>query len=347
MVRCKRHISFFLLHCCLVLSLAPQDPVLVWKKLNPYSVLGPVVQQNGSIIFSDRSGSVTALLPDGKLLWKYRNEEGTFSAVTAVAGGTLLMTTTKSLVALNPDGTLLWKLRIPSPSRGKPVFYRDHIWICTSEGQCLRFDLKGNRTGDVNLSRKIFTSPVSDGRGHFFVSSLDYSLLKLDIEGKILWEIRTGGVLRRSAVPVRSRYVIQGSMDHCLYHIKSQNGKINWIFKTGYWILSSPGITPAGDIIFGGMDKHLYLLDRRGRQKWKLELRAATRVTPVCRTDKEFYTADDSGTIYRISPEEKKSWMYKGTDAVHTPLTLLNHQGDDFLFAASIDGWISLFRLPD
>lgn len=124
---------------------------------------------------------------------------------------------------------------------------------------------------------------------------------KINLPLKLLWEYKTGGIVRSSPSIVNS-VVYVGSYDHKVYAVDMKTGKLKWKYKvegdktTLFWnglfksnpqsILSSP-IVVDGVVYFGAgilMDRPggFYALDAKtGNLKWEYKTKGGVLSSPV------------------------------------------------------------------
>ena len=75
--------------------------------------------------------------------------------------------------------------------------------------------------------------------------------------------------------------VFFGSNDHRLYVVDATTGKLNWEFKTGGRVESTPAVS-GGTVFVGSHDGNLYAFDAEsGKKKWTLETDGMVRSSPV------------------------------------------------------------------
>ncbi|MHB8107585.1 MAG: outer membrane protein assembly factor BamB family protein, partial [Candidatus Cryosericum sp.] len=67
------------------------------------------------------------------------------------------------------------------------------------------------------------------------------------------------------------------------------NGTLRWKFKTGGWIVSSPAVASDGTVLVGSRDEYFYAINPDGTLKWKVETGDVIYSSPVIGAD---------GTIY-------------------------------------------------
>jgi eukaryotic-like serine/threonine-protein kinase len=110
----------------------------------------------------------------------------------------------------------------------------------------------------LSLRRANTTTPVIDGN-IMYLGSGEY-IVALDLNNQqILWEFKTGGIVRSS--PAKAGPVVYaGSDDGYLYAVDAATGELKWQYKTGSAITSSPAVVD-GVVYVGSHDSNLYAIE--------------------------------------------------------------------------------------
>jgi outer membrane protein assembly factor BamB len=97
-------------------------------------------------------------------------------------------------------------------------------------------------------------------QGRVYIGSDDGNLYALGIDGKKLWNYKTGGGIESSPLVI-SNEVFFGSSDAWVYALDTANGKLRWKYETGDKILGAPNWSREGDklsILVGSYDFKLH-----------------------------------------------------------------------------------------
>ncbi|MCS7231610.1 MAG: PQQ-binding-like beta-propeller repeat protein [Elusimicrobiota bacterium] len=81
------------------------------------------------------------------------------------------------------------------------------------------------------------------------------------------------------------------------------DGTLKWKFKTGNWIESSPAIGKDGTIYVGSYDNYLYAINPDGTLKWKFETGGDVDSSPAIGKDGTIYVGSWDGYLYAINSE--------------------------------------------
>lgn len=135
----------------------------------------------------------------------------------------------------------------------------------------------------------------------------DGTLHCLDPDGTPLWKFSTTPSIY-SAPTVGEKAVYITSDDSKLYAINFAGNEI-WNFKAERSITSTPALGKNENIYFGCDDGNLYAVSNTGKLLWKFKTGDEIAGSPSIGKDGTIYIGSDS--IYAISPNGKKKWIYR------------------------------------
>jgi eukaryotic-like serine/threonine-protein kinase len=102
---------------------------------------------------------------------------------------------------------------------------------------------------------------VRDGVAYF--GSQDGCLYAVEeATGKLKWKTADFKWLNTCPV-VGEEQVYFGAGDNFMRALNLSDGSLAWKFETGHGIISSPALSPAGELVFGSADKQVYCLDSK------------------------------------------------------------------------------------
>ena len=176
------------------------------------------------------------------LAWTFPAADGIVSSPAIGYDGTIYFgagwlfsgTTDSSLYAVNPNGTLKWRFK-------------------AEEG--------------------FFSSPLLGPDGTLYLTSIDGHLYAVEDSvtyGKMRWRTHLEYSFNLSSPAMNAQGTIfVGSPSFYAYAVNSQTGAINWRYKTGWCIISSPAILEDGTVCIGSKDHKLRaLVDSLQGPKW-------------------------------------------------------------------------------
>ncbi len=88
-----------------------------------------------------------------------------------------------------------------------------------------------------------------------------------------------------------------GSNSKNLY-VLDPNGSVQWTYKTGGAIASSPAIGSDGTVYFGSDDMNLYALNSSGTKKWNYATSGSIKSSPAIGTNGTIYFGSNDMRLY-------------------------------------------------
>ncbi len=133
----------------------------------------------------------------------------------------------------------------------------------------------------------------------------------------------------------------------CPYDTSTNNGNLEWKFKTGEKIWSSQAIGSDGTIYTGSRDRYLYALNPDGTLKWKFKAGRRIQTSPAIAPDGTIYVGSNDWHLYALNPDGTLKWKYRTSHwiisaSVSSPAISL----DGTVYVASWDGYLSAIS-PD
>jgi hypothetical protein len=123
-----------------------------------------------------------------------------------------------------------------------------------------------------------------------------------------------------------------------------EEGRVEWSFKTGLGVSSSPAIGSDGTIYVGSDDNKLYAINPDGSLKWSFKTGLGVSSSPAIGSDGTIYIGSDDNKLYAINPDGSLKWSFKtGGDVWSSPAigldgTIYVGSLDDKLYAINPDG---------
>ena len=174
---------------------------------------------------------------------------------------------------------------------------------------------------DEETAKSIYASPTfadinKDGKKELLFGSDIGKFYALNSLGKLLWNFKTNGEIRSSAL-VQDNMIIFGSNDKNLYTLNSK-GKLLWKFKADSGIESSPAILKGKktQIIFGSNNGKIYSLNTKGKLLWQFKTNGKITAKPAIGdiyANKKNYIVIGSAdnNIYALNENGKLEWLYE------------------------------------
>ncbi|ODS40855.1 MAG: hypothetical protein A7315_07525 [Candidatus Altiarchaeales archaeon WOR_SM1_79] len=292
------------------------------------------------------------------------------------------------LYVLNSEGSLLWSFRTEGAIVSSPVAVDindgfgmeivfgsmdENLYILNPKGEVLKkFELKG----------AVESSPAiadfdRDGRLDIIVGTNSYNAYVLSYPGTKRMAFSTEGKVVASPVIVGSTpRIVIASTSGKVYALKYSESKVNegegyikarinhaWNYSTENEIVSSAAagnLVGSGyeEIVFGSMDKNLYVLDAYNGKLLKKYLTNA----PICSSPaianidgengSEIIFGSDDGMLYIMNSSWERVWSYECKGAIKTSPVIadLNDDGRSEIIVGADDNRLYVFssveRLP-
>ena len=162
--------------------------------------------------------------------------------------------------------------------------------------------VNGSENWSFGVAENRYIAPPLVTEEGIFAANSDYSLYALDFDGLLQWEFATEDPLWAS--PIWSENcgcIYQASMDHYLYAINPENGKLIWKSEDlGGPIVNKPSISDNGLIVLATFNNEIIAIDEDSHQvEWRFHTSDWAWATPVIDGD-QVYASDISGTFYTL-----------------------------------------------
>ena len=162
--------------------------------------------------------------------------------------------------------------------------------------------VNGSENWSFVAAENRYVAPPLATEDGIFAANSDNSLYALDYDGLLQWEFETEDPLWAS--PIWSENcgcIYQVSMDHYLYAINPENGKLVWKSEDlGGPIVNNPSISEDGLILLATFNNEVIALDEESQQvEWRFQTSDWAWATPVIDGD-QVYASDISGTFYTL-----------------------------------------------
>jgi outer membrane protein assembly factor BamB len=241
-------------------------------------------------------------------------------------------------------------------SGGTPVAY-----VGTHAGRFVGVAAEGSSQGeivlDLTVGGMIWSTAVADADGRLYVGADDDTLYAIDPKaGEIAWALRLGDCKpARAPGPEGARCDVDGgptlAPDGDLYvgadgvYRVGTDGTIWWHYPPepqvrARHVFSSPTVTDAGLVVFGGQDGFITALDTQGELQWRFEVLADVDGTASVGLDGMIYIGADDGRVYALRPDGSLAWSFATQRDIRSSVAV-GPEGN--VYVTSFDG--SLYSL--
>lgn len=260
------------------------------------------------IIFGTKNGTINVLNYEGKPIWHYKVSEK--------------LTTAQELLRSSKTVNSIY---------GKPIVEdinddnKKEIIFGSEFGSvyCLSHD--GKIKWSFKTGGAIRNSVIVENLGgtKIIFGSMDKSLYMLDNNGKEVFKFHAQDAIESSPAILKTKnkaQIIFGCNDGYVYSISDQ-GTLNWKFKTGARIVTQPVISTLHKdkklhILITSTDHFLYILNEKGKIESKFKTKAQIISKPKVKDvdrdgEAEIFIGSCDDNIYALSPVAQKIWRYE------------------------------------
>lgn len=219
-----------------------------WRYKTREGIRTPIVTDPKGNIYFAEGERLTALTHDGRKRWTTK-PLGSVSRRPAIGrDGTIYVATRESpgqLHAIKPSGEYKWGKTFDDSVFTSPVAGPDNRVYVPASDQLYAISAQGNREWVISLPGKVLAAPAVGPNGTIYVIASDQHLYAITPQGQKRWRFEIG--VNAGTPAIASDGTIYVSAPTRLIAL-SANGKPQWRFSTGSYILSSPTVGASGAI---------------------------------------------------------------------------------------------------
>ena len=214
---------------------------------------------------------------------------------------------------------LLWQFKGEKPVKGAAAIAGGRVFFGDDAGKVHALDTAtGREQWSFKTAAGIEATPlVLDGT--VFIGSSDAFLYALDAAtGALKWKYETGdkilgGANHAKSPDGKSTWLLIGSYDSNLHCVDAGTGQAVWKHATDNFINGTPALTPGGEIIFGGCDSFIHVLQLAdGRELRQIES-SAYIASSVATADGLGYVGNYGNIVLAFDPKSGEvKWKYRG-----------------------------------
>ncbi|MDZ7859976.1 MAG: PQQ-binding-like beta-propeller repeat protein [Candidatus Krumholzibacteriota bacterium] len=263
-----------------------------WKKKFSRPVTSSPVLCGKNIIFGCRDGFLYSFSQRGDFIWKYNLGAGVGSSPLCSKEGEVFGCDYEgNVVCLNSeDGSLNWENSLGSKIISTPSITGDFLITGTMTGDLHSVNVRsGKKVWRKHLGSAIWSSIVT-GDDYIITATVDGHLIKLDLEGNILWTVDPGGEIY--STPICSEnddLVIIGTNNKLISGFSFSEGSLLWQHNAIGKVRSTPA-TDGKRVIIGTESGMIYSLNMSGKILWMQDIGRVVRSKPVIHKEVVFIT---------------------------------------------------------
>ena len=274
-----------------------KEPVQLFRTFGEiYS--SPFVDDEESVYIVSADATFYKYAFDGKLVWNVDLGSESFSGPLVDKDWNLYVVDNGGEVRkYTTNGEKLWSSRIRKTLTFSAVMFDDKVYVMTFDGKLYEVDSNGKKEVVIDLSEPVEMTPILTEDGIYVITS-EGKLYRLSRDGKKIWKFNVGSV---KAAPVMSS---NGNLYICccdgyLYSLNSENGSINWEFKTNEMIKLSPSLDDMGNV-YVSSGKEFFCVNSEGKLIWNLKLDSELSVSPTVLSDGHIYIGCKGGDYFSL-----------------------------------------------
>lgn len=230
-----------------------------------------------------------------------------------------------------------WVDSAPSPSPDGATVYAG-CW----DGNLYALDAAtGDELWSFETGSIIVASPAVADDGTVYCPSNDGFVYAVHPDGTQKWAAFVGAEMDSSPTIDIDGTLFVGTYDGTFVAI-SPDGSIKWKYTItenvpGFsnWILTSPAISPLGEVIFGASNGYLYsVLASTGVLQWKTPFPGELDCSPVVDAEGNIYVATRAGYFYKLDSDGIEKWSNNVGD-VYFSSPLIDEKGRIYIVSFS------------
>ena len=213
---------------------------------------------------------------------------------------------------------LLWQFKGDKPVKGAAAIAGGRVFFGDDGGKVHALDAAtGKEQWAFKTAGGIEATPlVLDGT--VFIGSSDAFLYALDAAtGALKWKYETGdkilgGANHAKSPDGKSVWILIGSYDANLHCVDASTGKAVWKHATDNFINGTPALTPGGEIIFGGCDSFIHVLQLADGKELRQIESTAYIASSVATADGLGYVGNYGNIVLAFDPKGGEvKWKYR------------------------------------
>jgi outer membrane protein assembly factor BamB len=195
---------------------------------------------------------------------------------------------------------VLWKTAVGGAVATQPQVTRDlrFAYVGTLAGELVKIALDGSIVWRKNLGGRVYGSPAIATNGTVIVGSDDHALFAFSAEGTSIYRLKLDD---EADVPVlvRADDSIVAAAGKELVGVSS-NGTVLFRYAAKGKIFTAPAQGASGELYFGAQDHHGYAVSAHGELIWRVDLGSDVDGSPAVADDGSIVFGTDHGDLVRL-----------------------------------------------
>ncbi|MDD2790967.1 MAG: PQQ-binding-like beta-propeller repeat protein [Sulfurimonas sp.] len=262
-----------------VYAVDSKDGKLQWRFKTDSNVKSSVIiNEDHELIFGSMDGNLYVLDKNGSLKWKYNTKCSIKATPILDNEKNILFGDGKGYFhILTPDGTLINKFKLDTAiSNSAAIDEHGVLYLGLDTGGVVSF----YKSGEINWSYKTKSPMVSSvvlHKNKLLVSSKDWRLYALNLDGTLQWSYRTAWYLSAAPVIGDDDRLYLGSWDWSVHALTISNGKKIWGTQPERspamaYFASNIVVDKNENIYAASRADTVYCFDKNGKAVWSIEI---------------------------------------------------------------------------
>jgi outer membrane protein assembly factor BamB len=195
---------------------------------------------------------------------------------------------------------VLWKTAVGGAVATQPQVTRDlqHAYVATLAGELVKLALDGSIVWRRTVGGRAYGAPAIAANGNVILGSDDHALFAFSPDGALLYRLKLDDEAD-VAVLVRKDDSVVVAAGKELVGV-APNGTVLFRFAAKGKIFTAAAEGAAGELYFGAQDHHGYALSARGGLVWRVNLGADVDGSPAVADDGSIVFGTDRGELVRV-----------------------------------------------
>lgn len=224
-----------------------------------------------------------------------------------------------------------------------PLEWQGLLYAPNADGYLYILDLNGKLQKSVEVGKRLWATPVSDGT-YIYVASLDHFVYAVDpATYQIVWKRDLGGSIA-AAPAVAADTLFSGSFASRLHALQLPSGQPRWEAATQGWLWGTPLV--VGETVYvNDLKGQLYAFDRAsGQLRWQRGPNGPAVAGPTY-FGQAIVMLTESGKVHAYDEQGNLLWeralsgrLYTSPAVAADRLLVAPMQGDSLLVALDMEG---------
>ncbi|MDB6151675.1 MAG: Pyrrolo-quinoline quinone [Chthoniobacteraceae bacterium] len=213
---------------------------------------------------------------------------------------------------------LAWTFTAGKPVKGSAAIAQKRVYFGDDAGIVHALDLlTGKEIWTFKTESSIEATPLIF-EGVVFIGSSDANLYALDAAtGTLKWKYTTGDKILGGANHAKNpsgegEWILVGSYDASLHCVDAATGKVIWTHATDNFINGTPALFSTGEIVFGGCDAAIHVLQLKDGSELRQIDSQAYIASSVAIIDGIGYVGNYGNVVQAFNPTSGEIvWKYR------------------------------------